>query len=106
MAAELQVQLVNELLRDNDALSKAVSAATREKAELCRTISRLEKTLKHHTQKGCLLSVGSSISSQRRVCPLSLYHSAGSDLSILLLRELGFFLDLGPLCRFFLVVGL
>ncbi|XP_059099802.1 pericentrin isoform X2 [Peromyscus eremicus] len=56
MAAELQVQLVNELLRDNDALSKAVSAATREKAELCRTISRLEKTLKHHTQKGCLLS--------------------------------------------------
>ncbi|XP_036023217.1 pericentrin isoform X2 [Onychomys torridus] len=56
MAAELQVQLVNELLRDNDALSKAISAATREKAELCRTISRLEKTLKHHTQKGCLLS--------------------------------------------------
>ncbi|XP_052600600.1 pericentrin isoform X7 [Peromyscus californicus insignis] len=56
MAAELQVQLVNELLRDNDALSKAVSAATREKADLCRTISRLEKTLKHHTQKGCLLS--------------------------------------------------
>ncbi|XP_028730107.1 pericentrin isoform X7 [Peromyscus leucopus] len=56
MAAELQVQLVNELLRDNDVLSKAVSAATREKAELCRTISRLEKTLKHHTQKGCLLS--------------------------------------------------
>ncbi|CAO2608480.1 Pcnt, partial [Lemmus lemmus] len=56
MAAELQVQLMNELLRDNDALTKAVSTATREKAELCRTVSRLEKTLKHHTQKGCLLN--------------------------------------------------
>lgn len=56
MAAELQVQLMNELLRDNDALTKAVGIATREKAELCRTISRLEKTLKHHTQKGCLLN--------------------------------------------------
>ncbi|XP_049996195.1 pericentrin isoform X4 [Alexandromys fortis] len=56
MAAELQVQLMNELLRDNDALTKAVGIATREKAELCRTVSRLEKTLKHHTQKGCLLN--------------------------------------------------
>ncbi|XP_038197704.1 pericentrin isoform X2 [Arvicola amphibius] len=56
MSAELQVQLMNELLRDNDALTKAVSIATREKAELCRTVSRLEKTLKHHTQKGCLLN--------------------------------------------------
>nr|XP_048307392.1 pericentrin isoform X2 [Myodes glareolus] len=56
MAAELQVQLMNELLRENDALTKAVSVATREKAELCRTVSRLERTLKHHTQKGCLLN--------------------------------------------------
>ncbi|XP_075836025.1 pericentrin isoform X8 [Microtus pennsylvanicus] len=56
MAAELQVQLMNELLRDNEALTKAVGIATREKAELCRTVSRLEKTLKHHTQKGCLLN--------------------------------------------------
>lgn len=56
MAAELQVQLMNELLRDNEALTKAVSIATREKAELCRTVSRLERTLKQHTQKGCLLN--------------------------------------------------
>ncbi|CAH6789845.1 Pcnt [Phodopus roborovskii] len=54
MAAELQVQLVNELLRDNDALTKAINTATQEKAELSRTVSRLEKTLKHHTQKGLL----------------------------------------------------
>lgn len=56
MAAELQVQLMNELLSDNDALTKAVGIATREKAELCKTVSRLEKTLKHHTQKGCILN--------------------------------------------------
>lgn len=56
MAAELQVQLMNELLSDNDALTKAVGMATREKAELCKTVSRLEKTLKHHTQKGCILN--------------------------------------------------
>ncbi|XP_076772744.1 pericentrin isoform X3 [Arvicanthis niloticus] len=56
MAAELQVQLMNELLSDNDALTKAVDMAHREKAELCRTVSRLEKTLKHHTQKGCILN--------------------------------------------------
>ncbi|XP_029338325.1 pericentrin isoform X10 [Mus caroli] len=56
MTAELQVQLMNELLSDNDALTKAVGMATREKAELCRTVSRLEKTLKHHTQKGCVLN--------------------------------------------------
>uniref|UniRef100_A0A8C6GD22 Pericentrin (kendrin) n=1 Tax=Mus spicilegus TaxID=10103 RepID=A0A8C6GD22_MUSSI len=56
MTAELQVQLMNELLSDNDALTKAVGMATREKAELCRTVSRLEKTLKHHTQKGCILN--------------------------------------------------
>uniref|UniRef100_A0ABK0KZD6 Pericentrin n=1 Tax=Rattus norvegicus TaxID=10116 RepID=A0ABK0KZD6_RAT len=57
MAAELQVQLMNELLSDNDALTKAVGMATREKAELCKTVSRLEKTLKHHTQKGCILNM-------------------------------------------------
>ncbi|XP_027250053.1 pericentrin isoform X15 [Cricetulus griseus] len=56
MAAELHVQLMNELLRDNDTLTKAISMATQEKAELCRTVSRLEKTLKHHMQKGCILS--------------------------------------------------
>lgn len=73
MAAELQVQLMNELLSDNDALTKAVGMATREKAELCKTISRLEKTLKHHTQKGCILNVRISASSWHSTCPLSLY---------------------------------
>lgn len=82
MAAELQVQLMNELLRDNDALTKAVSIATREKAELGRAVSLLEKTLKHHTQKGCLLNVGIFVSSWRSTCPLSLYHSAVSHLSV------------------------
>ncbi|KAM6162809.1 LOW QUALITY PROTEIN: pericentrin-like [Erethizon dorsatum] len=56
MAAELQVQLVDVLLRDNDSLTEAVSTMTQEKAELCRAMSRLEKTLRHHVQKGCILS--------------------------------------------------
>lgn len=96
MAAELQVQLMNELLSDNDALTKAMGMATREKAELCRTVSRLEKTLKHHTQKGCVLNVRTCASSWHSTCPPSLYHSGLSEVSILLVRELGFsFLDLG-----------
>lgn len=94
MATELQVQLVNELLKDNDALAKAVSVATLEKAELCRTISRLERTLKHHTQKGCVLSVRTFASSWHSACPLSPQRGGLSDLSILLVRELGFFLEL------------
>lgn len=73
MAAELHVQLMNELLRDNDTLTKAISMATQEKAELCRTVSRLEKTLKHHMQKGCILSVRIFVSSWHSLCPLSLY---------------------------------
>ncbi|XP_021112114.1 pericentrin isoform X1 [Heterocephalus glaber] len=56
MAAELQVQLVDVLLRDNDSLTKAISTVTQEKAELCKAMSRLEKTLRHHVQKGCILS--------------------------------------------------
>lgn len=92
MAAELQVQLMNELLSDNDALTKAVGMATREKAELCRTVSRLEKTLKHHSQKGCVLNV--------RICVPSLprwfvrvVHSAGQGTGLLLPR-------CGPVHRF------
>ncbi|KAM4887471.1 pericentrin isoform 2-T2 [Thomomys bottae] len=54
--AELPVQLMDVLLKDNNSLTKAVSTATREKAELCKVVSRLEKTLKHHVQKGCTLS--------------------------------------------------
>ncbi|XP_023571653.1 pericentrin isoform X2 [Octodon degus] len=56
MAAELQVQLVDVLLRDNDSLTEAISTVTQEKAELCRAVSRLEKTLRHHVQKGCILN--------------------------------------------------
>uniref|UniRef100_A0A8C0XSD8 Pericentrin/AKAP-450 centrosomal targeting domain-containing protein n=1 Tax=Castor canadensis TaxID=51338 RepID=A0A8C0XSD8_CASCN len=56
MAAELQIQLVDVLLKDNDSLTKAISTVTQEKAELSKAVSRLEKTLKHHVQKGCTLS--------------------------------------------------
>ncbi|XP_070454143.1 pericentrin isoform X25 [Equus przewalskii] len=55
MTAELQIQLVEVLLKDNDSLTKALGAATQEKAELCRAVSHLEKTLKHHLLKGCAL---------------------------------------------------
>ncbi|KAG3284183.1 pericentrin, transcript variant X10 [Ictidomys tridecemlineatus] len=55
-AAELQVQLVDLLLQDNNALTSALSTAAREEAELRRVVSRLERTLKHHAQKGCVLS--------------------------------------------------
>lgn len=54
--AEMQVQLVDMLLKENDSLTKALGAMTQEKAELCRATSRLEKTLKHHLLKGCPLS--------------------------------------------------
>ncbi|XP_008265468.2 pericentrin isoform X4 [Oryctolagus cuniculus] len=55
-AAELQMQLVDVLLKDNDSLTKALNTVTREKAELCKAVSRLEKTLKHHLHRGCTLS--------------------------------------------------
>ncbi|KAF6120863.1 pericentrin [Phyllostomus discolor] len=55
MTAEVQVQLVDMLLKENDSLTKALGAMTQEKAELCRATSRLEKTLKHHLLKGCPL---------------------------------------------------
>ncbi|XP_061049741.1 pericentrin isoform X3 [Eubalaena glacialis] len=41
---ELQVELVDVLLKDNESLSRALSAVTRERAELCRAVSRLERT--------------------------------------------------------------
>nr|KAF6383173.1 pericentrin [Pipistrellus kuhlii] len=56
MTAEVQVQLVDVLLKENDSLTNALSTVTQEKAELCRAASRLEKTLKHHLLKGCALS--------------------------------------------------
>ncbi|XP_053420638.1 pericentrin isoform X2 [Nycticebus coucang] len=56
MAAELQIQLMDVLLKDNDSLTKALSTVTQEKLELSRAVSRLEKILKHHVQKGCVLS--------------------------------------------------
>ncbi|XP_026235615.2 pericentrin isoform X8 [Urocitellus parryii] len=55
-AAKLQVQLVDLLLQDNNTLTSALSTAAREEAELRRVVSRLERTLKHHAQKGCVLS--------------------------------------------------
>ncbi|XP_016067354.1 PREDICTED: pericentrin [Miniopterus natalensis] len=56
MTAEVQVQLVDVLLKENDTLTNALSTMNQEKAELCRAMSRLEKTLKHHLLKGCALS--------------------------------------------------
>ncbi|XP_010368401.2 pericentrin isoform X5 [Rhinopithecus roxellana] len=53
MAAELQLQFVDILLKDNVSLTKALSTVTREKLELSRAVSKLEKMLKHHLQKGC-----------------------------------------------------
>ncbi|XP_041590751.1 pericentrin isoform X3 [Vulpes lagopus] len=48
MTAELQTQLVDVLLKDNDSLTKALRTVSQEKAELCRAVSQLEKSLKHH----------------------------------------------------------
>nr|XP_055169390.1 pericentrin isoform X5 [Nyctereutes procyonoides] len=48
MTVELQTQLVDVLLKDNDSLTKALRTVTQEKAELCRAVSQLEKSLKHH----------------------------------------------------------
>ncbi|PNI55971.1 PCNT isoform 4 [Pan troglodytes] len=52
MAAELQFQFVDILLKDNVSLTKALSTVTQEKLELSRAVSKLEKMLKHHLQKG------------------------------------------------------
>lgn len=49
--------MVDVLLKDNDSLRKALSAATREKAGLGRAAARLERTLTQHVLKGCALSV-------------------------------------------------
>ncbi|XP_059244383.1 pericentrin [Mustela nigripes] len=48
MRAELQTQLVDVLLKDNDSLTTALRTVTQEKAELCRAVSQLEKSLKQH----------------------------------------------------------
>ncbi|XP_039078067.1 pericentrin [Hyaena hyaena] len=50
--AELQVQLVDVLLKDNDSLTRALRTVTQEKAELRRALSQLETPLKHHLPKG------------------------------------------------------
>uniref|UniRef100_A0A8C8YXY6 Pericentrin n=1 Tax=Prolemur simus TaxID=1328070 RepID=A0A8C8YXY6_PROSS len=76
MAAELQVQLVEVLLRDNDSLTKALTVAAEEKSELSRAVSKLEKTLKHHVQKGCALSRSDRPAwRQDRTVPQSSQHS-------------------------------
>ncbi|XP_027437525.2 pericentrin isoform X3 [Zalophus californianus] len=51
MTAELQTQLVDVLLKDNDSLTKALRTVTQEKADLCRAVSQLEKSLKQHLLK-------------------------------------------------------
>ncbi|XP_074045968.1 pericentrin isoform X11 [Macrotis lagotis] len=51
--AQAQISLIDVLLKENGSLTKALSTMTQEKVELCRTVSKLEKTLKHHLQKGC-----------------------------------------------------
>ncbi|XP_057552637.1 pericentrin isoform X4 [Hippopotamus amphibius kiboko] len=53
--AELQVQLVDVLLKDNESLSRALSTVTREKAELCRAVSWLERAPRapRTPQEGC-----------------------------------------------------
>ncbi|KAM5334044.1 pericentrin isoform 2-T2 [Glossophaga mutica] len=65
MTAEVQVELVDMLLKENDSLTKALGAMTQEKAELCRATSRLEKTLKHHLLKGCPLGRSDRSSGRR-----------------------------------------
>ena len=57
MTAELQTQLVDVLLKDNDSLTKALRTVTQEKAELCRAVSQLEKSLKHHVLRRGVCSV-------------------------------------------------
>uniref|UniRef100_A0A667GHY3 Pericentrin/AKAP-450 centrosomal targeting domain-containing protein n=1 Tax=Lynx canadensis TaxID=61383 RepID=A0A667GHY3_LYNCA len=52
MPAELQVQLVDVLLKDNDSLTKALCTVTQEKAELRLAVSQLEASLKQHLLKG------------------------------------------------------
>ncbi|XP_032342146.1 pericentrin isoform X12 [Camelus ferus] len=52
-AAELQVQLVDVLLKDNESLTRALSAVTREKAELHRALSQLERPPRGCARKGC-----------------------------------------------------
>ncbi|XP_047654537.1 pericentrin isoform X5 [Phacochoerus africanus] len=43
-AAALQARLVDVLLSDNESLRRALSTVTREKAELCRALSQLERS--------------------------------------------------------------
>lgn len=57
VTAELQTQLVDVLLKDNDSLTKALRTVTQEKAELCRAVSQLEKSLKQHLLKRGMRSV-------------------------------------------------
>ncbi|XP_022371928.1 pericentrin isoform X2 [Enhydra lutris kenyoni] len=57
MTAELQTQLVDVLLKDNDSLTTALRTVTQEKAELCRAVSQLEKSLKQHLLRRGVCSV-------------------------------------------------
>lgn len=76
---ELQVQLVDVLLKDNESLSRALSMVTRERAELCRAVSRLERSPRTPgtPQEGCARRV--RVLGPRRL-------QAGFDLRIFWLR--------------------
>ncbi|XP_054556565.1 pericentrin-like [Talpa occidentalis] len=63
--AGLRAELAGVLLADNDALRSALGAAAREKAELGRAVSRLERTLKRHLRGGCVLSVSRGVRPDR-----------------------------------------
>lgn len=65
MPAELQVQLVDVLLKDNDSLTKALCTVTQEKAELRLAVSQLETSLKQHLLKGRVRSVRTGASARR-----------------------------------------
>ncbi|XP_038605288.1 pericentrin isoform X2 [Tachyglossus aculeatus] len=50
---QVQVSLVDSLLKENGSLTKTLTTLTQEKVQLIQTVHKLEKTLKHHLQKGC-----------------------------------------------------
>ncbi|XP_028925389.1 pericentrin isoform X2 [Ornithorhynchus anatinus] len=51
--AQVQISLVDSLLKENGSLTKTLTTLTQEKVQLTQTVHKLEKTLKHHLQKGC-----------------------------------------------------
>uniref|UniRef100_A0A4W2E210 Pericentrin/AKAP-450 centrosomal targeting domain-containing protein n=1 Tax=Bos indicus x Bos taurus TaxID=30522 RepID=A0A4W2E210_BOBOX len=73
-AAELQIQLVDVLLKDNESLSRALSTVTREKAELCKALSRLERAHRTHHLWSLQRSDRSAWKQDKMVSPGSARH--------------------------------